>query len=110
MPIATLFGLQDIDNSGHGAIFIILPNEAHGLDKLESKMNEATIGQKIFNGNSETVNVILPEFMIEYHSDLVGTLRQVSFHLSEIKRPRFSIDQLFNLETRDRLIFADEFE
>lgn len=64
-------------------MYIILPDEIHGLDDLINKINPSLLGESIKNMKIFSTKVVLPKFNFEYTTILGPLLQKVRLFLKQ---------------------------
>lgn len=64
-------------------MYIILPDEIHGLDDLINKINPSLLGESIKNMKTFSTKVVLPKFNFEYTTILGPLLQKVRLFLKQ---------------------------
>jgi serine protease inhibitor len=62
-------------------MFIVLPNDRNGLNKLLTTVSPALLRNQLFHMSKELVDVRLPRFSFEFTAQLGDVLQEVSSKL-----------------------------
>lgn len=62
-------------------MFIVLPNDRNGLNKLLTTVSPALLRNQLFHMSKELVDVRLPKFSFEFTAQLGDVLQEVSSKL-----------------------------
>lgn len=62
-------------------MFIVLPNDIHGLTTVENNLHKVKLGQCLQQAFPSDIELFLPKFKIETTLDLEQSLREVTYTL-----------------------------